>query len=137
MRILLLLAFSFPLISFSQNKLSIEVSGVPSSDGNIMVALYNTSDSFLKSDLVYKAGSAHAQEGITQVEIEDIPDGEYAIAIFHDANGNDELDTNWLGIPKEDVGFSKSRMKTFGPPSFKECSFKIASDRNSVVQIHM
>ncbi len=137
MRILLLLALSFPIISFSQNKLSIEVSGVPNSDGNIMVALYNTSDAFLKSDRAYKADSVHANKGITEVAIENIPEGEYAIAIFHDVNGNYELDTNWLGIPKEDVGFSKAKMKTFGPPSFKECAFKIKADRNNLVQIHM
>ena len=137
MRILFLLAFSIPLISFSQNRLSIEVLGVPNSDGNIMVALYNTSDSFLKSDRVYKADSVHAKEGITEVEISDIPDGEYAVAIFHDANGNDELDTNWLGIPKEDVGFSRAKMKTFGPPKFSECSFKMESDKDKSVRVEL
>lgn len=114
-----------PFVSFSQNQLNIEVSGVPNSEGSIRVAVYNNSDAFLSHDEVFKTGSVVAKEGITEVIIDDLPDGEYAIALYHDANGNDELDTNWLGIPKEDVGFSNAKMKTFGPPKFKECAFRM------------
>ncbi len=126
MRILLLLSLLIlPVLGFSQNNLVIEVVGVSNSEGNIKVALYNTADTFLSHEHVYKTDSVMARQGMTQLSLEDIPDGEYAIAIFHDANGNDELDTNWLGIPKEPIGFSKSGMKTFGPPKFKDCSFRI------------
>jgi len=62
------------------------------------------------------------------MHITDLPAGEYALAIFHDENNNGKLDTNWLGIPKEKVAFSKAKMKTFGPPKFKECAFKMSSD---------
>ena len=89
------------------------------------MAVYNNSEAFLSHDEVFKTGSVVAKEGITEVIIDDLPDGEYAIALYHDANGNDELDTNWLGIPKEDVGFSNAKMKTFGPPKFKECAFRM------------
>lgn len=124
MRTLLCALLISPFLSFSQNKLNIEVSGVPNSNGNIRVAIYNTSEAFLSHDKVFKSDSVVAKEGITQLSIDDIPDGEYAIALYHDVNGNDELDTNWLGIPKEAVGFSNARMKTFGPPKFRECAFK-------------
>ena len=114
-----------PILSYSQHKLNIEVLGVPNSEGSIRVAVYNTSETFLSHDQVFKTGSVVANEGITHVSIDDLPDGQYAIALYHDVNGNDELDTNWLGIPKEDVGFSNAKMKTFGPPKFKECAFKM------------
>ena len=123
MRILVFALLFIPLISYSQNKLNIEVSGVPSSEGSIRVAVYNTSEAFLSHDQVFKSRSVIANEGITELSIDDLPDGEYAVVLYHDENGNDELDTNWLGIPKEDVGFSNSKMKAFGPPKFKECSF--------------
>ena len=128
MRILLLAFLVIPFLGFSQNKLVIEVVGVPNSEGNIKVALYNTEDTFLSHETVFKTDSVTATQGMTQLSLEDIPDGEYAVAIYHDANGNDELDTNWLGIPKEPIGFSKSGMKTFGPPKFKDCSFRIQPD---------
>ena len=125
MRIFILILLVLPLFTYSQNKLNIEVTGVPNSEGSIRVAVYNTSETFLSHDQVFKTGSVIAHEGITEVSIDDLPDGEYAIALYHDANGNDELDTNWLGIPKEPVGFSNAKMKTFGPPKFRECSFKM------------
>ena len=125
MRSIFLSLLVLPLFSYSQNQLNIEVTGVPNSEGSIRVAVYNNSDAFLSHDQVFKTGSVVAHEGTTEVSIDDLPDGEYAIALYHDANGNDELGTNWLGIPKEPVGFSNAKMKTFGPPKFRECSFKM------------
>jgi uncharacterized protein (DUF2141 family) len=113
--------FLFPVGLLSQNSLSVEVLGVKNSEGKISVAVYDSSDAFLKFEKVYKTDSTKAQSGSTKILIDDLPSGNYALAIFHDENDNNELDTNWLGIPKEAVGFSNSKMKTFGPPSFKEC----------------
>jgi len=125
--ILALLVF-FPFLAMGQNKLSITVEGVKTSSGMISVAVYNKSEGFLKFDEVYKSNSTRALKGTTQIDIDGLPEGEYALAIFHDENGNNELDTNWLGIPKESIGFSRGRMKTFGPPSFRECALHIDAD---------
>ncbi|WP_394747724.1 DUF2141 domain-containing protein [Spongiimicrobium salis] len=124
-----------PCFALAQNTLSVNVSGVKTSDGKISVAVYDTSEGFLKFDQVFKGTSASAQKGITNVVIDDLPDGEYALAVFHDKNANDELDTNWLGIPKEAIGFSKAKMKTFGPPRFKECAMKIDADAEITIKI--
>lgn len=125
MRTLLFAFLALPLLTFSQNTLNIEVVGVPASKGQIRVAVYDTSESFLSKDKVFMSGMAEAKEGKTEVSINDVPDGEYAVVLFHDENGNRELDTNFFGIPKEPVGFSNAKMKTFGPPKFRECSFKM------------
>lgn len=50
--------------------------------------------------------------------------GVYAVSTFHDENSNAKLDTNFLGIPKENYGFSNNASQPFGPPSFKEASFE-------------
>ncbi len=124
-----LILLFLPLLGLSQNKLTVEVDGVRSSSGNINIAIYNEAEGFLKFDNVFLSDSTSANAGKTELQINNLPNGEYALAVFHDENGNDKLDTNWLGIPKEPIGFSQARMKTFGPPSFKECSFRISSDR--------
>ncbi|QBA65529.1 DUF2141 domain-containing protein [Muriicola soli] len=118
-----------PCLVMAQNELTIEVEGVQSSKGKINIAIYNHAEGFLKFEEVYISDSAVATTGQTWLKISNLPSGEYALAVFHDENGNNILDTNWLGIPKEPVGFSNSRMKTFGPPSFKECSFNLNSDK--------
>lgn len=55
--------------------------------------------------------------------VNDLPYGEYAIAVYHDKNKNGELDSNLLGIPKEDYGFSNNARGRFGPASWKDAKF--------------
>lgn len=112
----------------AQHTLKMEIKGVTSTQGKVSAALYTDQKSFLKFDKVFKAVSAKAVKGITTLIVEDIPDGNYAVAVFHDKNGNGKLDTNFLGIPTEPVAFSKAKMKTFGPPKFEECAFPIMKD---------
>lgn len=130
MRQLLLLLFLIPVLGISQISLSVEVLGVPSDKGNISVAVYKEVGDFLKFDKVFRVSSVSAKENSTLVVIDDLPSGDYALAVFHDENGNDKLDVNWLGIPKEIVGFSNAKMKRFGPPSFKDCVFNVHKNMN-------
>jgi len=125
----------FPLITMAQYNLTVNVTNVKSTDGKISVAVYDRAAGFLKFDKVFKAETASAEKGKTTVIIKDLPEGTYALAAFHDENGNDKLDTNFIGIPKEPLGFSKGKMKTFGPPSFDECSFKLTADESISVTI--
>lgn len=128
MRLILILFFLIPTIHMAQHRLDISVRGVTSSEGHINIAIYNESDGFLKLDSAFKTDSTKAKKGVTQLTIGDLPPGTYAIALFHDKNANAILDTNWLGIPKEDVAFSKAKMKAFGPPCFEDCSFTLLRD---------
>ena len=113
--------------------LEVKVLDVSSSEGDILIALYREEETFLKFEHVYRTQGAPAAEGMTRVVIADLPHGQYALAIFHDENGNEKLDTNFLGIPKEPLGFSNAKLKTFGPPGFKECVVDLQEDM--VIQI--
>lgn len=135
MKRLLLLFLIVPMFGLAQNQITVDVHDVPSSKGKISVAVYNKKEGFLKFENVFKCDSIVAKKGITHISIKDLPEGEYALAIFHDENGNDKLDTNWLGIPKEKVAFSNAKMKTFGPPAFKECAFKVEKDTKIAVSL--
>ena len=117
-----------PIVGFSQNTLSVRVNNVATQKGSVNVAVYDSDESFLSFDRVLKTDSVAANEGSVEFNIPDLPPGEYALAVFHDENNNGKLDTNWLGIPKERVAFSKGKMKTFGPPKYQECAFRITSD---------
>ena len=120
----------------AQHNLSVTINGVSSDKGNICYAVYTNESSFLKFDEVYKSGSEKAVKGSTAFSIFDLPDGDYAIAIFHDENGNQNLDTNLFGIPKEQVAFSKGKMKMFGPPKFSECVFNFNSNMKMNISLN-
>jgi uncharacterized protein (DUF2141 family) len=127
-----LLALPF-LLSAQTATLEVEVLDVSSSEGDVLVAVYTEEETFLEFEHVYRAEGAPASKGKTRVVITDLPLGEYALAIFHDENANEKLDTNFLGIPKEPLGFSNAKLKAFGPPGFKECVVNL--QKNMVIQI--
>ena len=41
---------------------------------------------------------------------------------------NEELDTNFIGIPKEGFGFSNDAIGKFGPKDFSEWLFEVSGD---------
>lgn len=125
----------FPICTMAQFNLTITAENVTSNDGKVSVAVYDSGENWLKFDKVFKADSAPSQKGSTKIIIKDLPTGRYAVAVFHDENSNDKLDTNMLGIPKEPLGFSVGKMKTFGPPSFEDCAFELTSDLSISVPI--
>jgi len=51
------------------------------------------------------------------------PAGTYAVAVFHAENNETQLQTNFLGIPKEGYGFSRNPSSAFGPPGFGDAAY--------------
>ena len=76
---------------------------------------------FLKTCL--HGGAAPAVQGRTTVVVPDLPPGRYAIQAYLDENDDHEVDQNFLGIPKEGVGFSRDAPFGLGPPTFRRAAF--------------
>ena len=69
-------------------------------------------------------------------QIDDLAYGQYAIAVYHDKNKNGKLDTNILGVPIENYGFSNNARGKFGPASWGEAKF-LVKDRSAVHRIKL
>jgi uncharacterized protein (DUF2141 family) len=106
-------------------ELTVELSGARSRDGTVSVALYGSAEGWMKQALA--AQRVEAGERVTVV-FRGLAPGAYAVAAFHDANGNGKLDTNVVGIPTEAFGFSRDARGSFGPPKFDAAAFELASD---------
>ena len=52
--------------------------------------------------------------------------GTYAVAVYHDADGNHEFNRSGLGMPTEGFGFSNDAATRFGLPSFDAARFTAA-----------
>ena len=102
----------------------LEVGGLAGASGSIYVAVYDDESTWL-SDEVFLSKEIDIQSSLDGEfvigEIE-LPLGEYAISIFHDSNGNGELDTNFIGLPKEPVALSNNAKAKFGPPKYEDLS---------------
>jgi uncharacterized protein (DUF2141 family) len=67
-----------------------------------------------------------------QAVFERIPQGVYAVAVFHDENMNGKLDSNFFGIPKEGYGASNNPKKRIGPPKFEQAKFSLNQPECSI-----
>ncbi|MGB0933007.1 MAG: DUF2141 domain-containing protein [Lishizhenia sp.] len=107
----------FALATWSQ--LTVNVKNVPSSNGKILLGIYNSASSFPKQDGTYKNVVVKAVKGTTKIVVNNLPKGNYAIALYHDANSNSVMDKNFFGVPTEYYGFSNDARETFSAPSFE------------------
>jgi uncharacterized protein (DUF2141 family) len=98
-----------------------QVFGVRSAEGSVRIDLC-TADTFLKDNCPYW-GSAPAVPGMTVVVIKDVPAGAYAAQVFHDRNDNHRVDRGFLGIPREDIGFSNDAPLGLQGPRFNRACF--------------
>lgn len=112
---------SFPKVENSTN-FKLVIHGIDEIEGEIRIAVFDSKKTYTKEPI-------HAivlpVDSTTMVWEENMPFGEYAIAVYHDKNKNGKIDTNLLGIPKEDYGFSNDARGKFGPASWKDSMFKI------------
>lgn len=105
------------------NSVEFNISGIGSDDGKMMIGLYDSENNWLKKTSNSKM--TQIKNGKSTVIFENIPNGTYAISSYHDENDNDELDTNFLGIPSEDIGSSNNAPARFGPPKWEDAKFEI------------
>ena len=108
-------------------ELVIEVRGVRSDAGRIYVAVHapREGEEFPYAKGMLAGVQQQAREGAMRFVLRDLPPGRYAINAFHDENGNGDLDTNVLGIPKEGYGFANDPPTSFGPPDFEEAAVTV------------
>jgi uncharacterized protein (DUF2141 family) len=107
-----------PLVSVTVTRVSLQ-------KGEIYAALFNSDKGFPNDvSAAYKTARATPRNGTATLQFENVPPGNYAIALFHDANGDGKLNTNFIGIPKEGYGVSNNAKNMFSGPSFKQTVFK-------------
>ena len=58
--------------------------------------------------------------------------GDYAIAVYHDQNGNGKMDKRMFGIPKEPYGFSNNIKPVMSAPKFSECRFTVGDSGKAI-----
>ena len=115
-------------------ELSVEVYGAASAKGGINVALFDAAVDFPGKHAVGIVIPAAVNPGIAVFH--DVKPGTYAVAVFHDENGNGVLDKNILGIPLEKYGFSRDASGTIGPPTFAAAAFTVDMT-NLTIAIHL
>jgi len=113
--------------------LTINISGLESNKGKVLIALFNKKEQFLKKR--FKGGMTTITAKEATYVFEGIPKGEYAVSIFHDENDNDKMDTNFFGIPKEDYGCSNNARGFMGPPKYEDAKFHFTAHKTIQIEL--
>jgi uncharacterized protein (DUF2141 family) len=94
-----------------------------SATGTLRAAIFDSQQAF-DADIIVANVMGPAVVGVTELRVENLEPGVYGITIFHDLNGNDELDRNLFGAPNEPFGFSNNPKIKFSAPEFDTFKFQ-------------
>ena len=106
--------------------LTVQLTGLKSDKGQLMVALYDSSDNWLGNGIMGEITTI--VDGQATVTFNDVPYGTYAISSFHDKDSNGELNTGLFGIPKEPYASSRGAKGRFGPPKWEDAKFVLENE---------
>jgi uncharacterized protein (DUF2141 family) len=118
----------------SRGRLTVVVDGFESAAGQVLITVYDSSDSFLGTRVAARSRVVPDPETVgdgLRVTF-GLPQGEYAVSVFHDVDGDGELASDFFGSPREPYGFSNNARGWFGPPSFEAARIRLGVDPQEV-----
>lgn len=110
--------------------LVVEISGLKDATGNVYIAVYDSDSTWLSDTTVLskKVPISDALDGqLVRAELQ-LPLGEYALSVFYDKDNDGELDTNFIGLPKEPIALSNNAVAKFGPPKYADAVFTLGAE---------
>lgn len=110
-----------------------------SDDGRVFCGLWRGRDGYptVRERAVGQALDRTVVEHRATCVFEDVSPGEYAVAVFHDENANNDLDRNIFGIPSEGTGASNDAWNMFGPPGYDDARFEYPDAREHRLTVHI
>lgn len=109
--------------------LIIRAEGVSSAQNMVYAGICDTS--FEEATCPYK-DRGQAKAGVVELRLRNVKPGSYAIAVFHDTNGNGKLDRNFIGLPSEPYGFSNDVGRR-GAPNFEAARIIVKEPSTTIV----
>ncbi len=116
---------AFAPLGAAAGELAITVHGLDPVSGSVHYAVYNRPEAFPKRDQRFAKGQVLVRGDSVIIMVPNLPPGHYAVAVFHDENGNGEFDQGLFGIPLERYGFSNDARGFLGPPDFEAARIEL------------
>ena len=114
--------------------LIVEVEGLKDDKGKLHASLYASEEGFpTKPEKALRHVDVPIVAGMARVVFEGLTPGGYAVAAYHDENGDGKLDTGFLGIPTEGLASSNDAKGFMGPPSFEKARVEIGPGQTRIV----
>jgi uncharacterized protein (DUF2141 family) len=107
--------------------LNMVITGFTSSKGMARISVMDSEQAFTNEAKAMCLIKSRIIGNKVELTLKGLPYGQYAIAVFHDANNNGVLDKNLMGVPKESYGSSNNVRGKFGPPDYGRIRFDLAA----------
>jgi uncharacterized protein (DUF2141 family) len=128
------LYFIFLLVNFSFLQaivLEIEVSNIDTKIGNNIVFTVSKNDAeFPKNPSIYRIVKITRPTHSVKFYLDE---GYYGVYVYHDENGNKEIDRYFFGMPKEEIAVYN--YDYFGMPDFERSRFYLSE--NKVIKLKL
>ncbi|MEM9836202.1 MAG: DUF2141 domain-containing protein [Bacteroidota bacterium] len=136
MRYLVLLLFFGTATLSAQSTVTVAVNNIEAAGkGSLTFCLFADKEGFPKdrSKATYRLEVTDFKDSATAV-FEEVASGTYAVTVMQDRDGSGEIETNFIGMPKEPIGLSN--YKKLGRPSFSKAKVEIAPG-NQTIQLKL
>ncbi|QQO10456.1 DUF2141 domain-containing protein [Breznakiella homolactica] len=107
---------------------TLEIRNVVRDGGTVYAAIATGEEFRSKSPGLRFEISPDSETAVLDVSV---PEGEYGITVYQDRSGNNQLDTGFLGIPREPVGMSNYDGRGI-PGGFKKIKVPIHSRTGTI-----
>ena len=117
------------------SKLTVRVTGARNATGTMWIALYRNARGFPENpSKVFRVKDAAIDPQMlsAQAGFDDIPQGTYAVAVFHEEKVNGKPEKTFVGTPEEGYGASNNPKKRMRSPTFDEAKFSVAEEERLI-----
>ena len=117
-------------------RLTVQVAGAASDAGAVWVGLYASEEAF-DDGVEVASAMLPVSDAAAGAVFEDLKPGEYSVIAFHDANGDNDFNRNFIGIPQERYGFSNNPRPRFRGAHWEEAVFSLDGEAEAVMEIEL
>ena len=118
----------------TSSKLTVQVQGVRQPRGEVAITIYPDQ----KRRFLAKGGKVARERVKAAASVRTcfwLPAGGYAVAIYHDSDGDRDFDRTLVGLPAEGFGFSNDPETKVGLPPLSAVRFQLSGEKTVPIQM--
>ena len=135
---LILILMVFALHGFRSSgtfDLTVKITNLESTKGAVEIGLYDKGDHFPSPGKQWKMARPTVNGNTVTYHFRDLPAGDYAIATYHDENGDAKCNKNMFGVPTEAYAFSNDIRPFLSAPDFSTCRFWVTENKTLTIKM--
>ena len=119
--------------SLQKGQIVVRVKNITPETGKIRIGIYDAMLPFPQEGIHLTHLVVNAQSSEIAATFTNVPFGQYAVAVIHDADDNGKLNRILGMFPGEKTGYSNNAANgMFGPPSFRDAQFLFNSAEQTI-----